>query len=303
MENPPTARGRSGRTERTVSPKASNNKPSRDIAKMRAHVSHPPMKSTSTRNLTKKKSSSTSSTTTTTSSSSSSKNRKSRSLSPTPKKIRALRRTWTMQNDADLSSCSATSASSCSSSCSFHTKIDIPAAPPGPPILKNADDSTVVVTRQRRRQHRRVEFDITEIREHAMILDEGNEDGPAMLTIDWECQNTTVTTVQEYYLERSMDRGPVRAMEPTERAAILIRAGGCMDVAYLTQNLALTESQHLCLTGTTTTTTTKHAKTLHPSCSGGGEKKKKGYFSKMKKAAKVAVYGKTPKEVNSTASQ
>ena len=66
-----------------------------------------------------------------------------------------------------------------------------------------------------------VSFDIVEIREHAIILDE-SRNGPA-LTIDWKAINTGVTTVQELEITREIRK--VRLLPLAERVAILVRAG------------------------------------------------------------------------------
>jgi hypothetical protein len=66
-----------------------------------------------------------------------------------------------------------------------------------------------------------VSFDIVEIREHPIILDEGRA-GPS-LTIDWESSHVEVTTVQEYEITR--DNGKVTLLSPAQRVAILMNAG------------------------------------------------------------------------------
>lgn len=66
-----------------------------------------------------------------------------------------------------------------------------------------------------------VSFDIVEIRDHAIILDE-SRNGPA-LTIDWKAIRTEVTTVQEFDCTREVRK--VRLLPLAERVAILMRAG------------------------------------------------------------------------------
>ena len=66
-----------------------------------------------------------------------------------------------------------------------------------------------------------VSFDLVEIREHPIILDE-SRNGPA-LTIDWNPFNTEITTVQEFDCTREIRK--VRLLPLAERVAILMRAG------------------------------------------------------------------------------
>lgn len=71
-----------------------------------------------------------------------------------------------------------------------------------------------------------VSFDIVEIHEHPMILDE-SRNGPA-LTIDWKSTNTEVTTVQEFDCTKPAD-SKMRLLSTIDRVALLVRAGYSKD--------------------------------------------------------------------------
>lgn len=203
--------------------------------------------------------------------------RRSKSLTPVDGNIkpkRGIRRNKTFQDPAVSPRHGGTSSTVKWNRSMRFPKVDIPAVAPGPSILKKTATSCPGC-----RKTARVDFDITEIREYPMILDEGNCDGPAMLTIDWIPQSSEFFTVMEYYLERSYAKenggaSTMQTLSPHERAAILIRAG-CNGVAELAESLALAEALEFNLAEGIE----EKIKTAHP-------KKKKSMFSHMKKKFK-----------------
>ncbi|CAB9504564.1 expressed unknown protein [Seminavis robusta] len=78
-----------------------------------------------------------------------------------------------------------------------------------------------------RRRKSSVSFDIVQVREHSMMLDDSRQG--LSLTMEWKCCHEDVMTVQEFDCCRksSSDKkdGGVRYLTPMERMTILIEAG------------------------------------------------------------------------------